>query len=122
MKKQSQNEHLLQFSDKSDENVVCKKTYSLKLEFYNTDRKNEKYHLAYFHFNIQASKFYALLLKNKLLNSVRNFYSSQWVFEISLKVRLLCGRTYFFLNKSNSLTKSWIKYVHSFHRLFSIVF
>ena len=39
LKKQSQNEHLCQFSDKRDEKVVHDKIYLLKFEFYNTDRK-----------------------------------------------------------------------------------
>ena len=39
LENQSQNEHLCQFSDKRDEKVVREKTYLLKLEFYNTDRK-----------------------------------------------------------------------------------
>ena len=39
MKKQSQNKHLSQFSDKSGEKVVHDKIYMLKFEFYNTDRK-----------------------------------------------------------------------------------
>ena len=33
------NEHLSQFSDKSDEKVVREKIYLVKLEFYNSDRK-----------------------------------------------------------------------------------
>ena len=39
IRKNSQNAHLGQFSNKRDEKVVCKKTYLLKLEFYNTERK-----------------------------------------------------------------------------------
>ena len=39
LKKHSQNEHLNQFSDKSDEKVAREETYLLKLKFYNTDRK-----------------------------------------------------------------------------------
>ena len=39
LRKLSQNKHFCQFSDKSDEKVVREKTYLLKLEFYNTDRK-----------------------------------------------------------------------------------
>ena len=38
-KKQSQNEHLGQFFDKSDEIVVREKTYLPKLDFYKIDRK-----------------------------------------------------------------------------------
>ena len=38
-KKRSQNEPFRQFSDKINEKVEREKTYLLKLEFYNTDRK-----------------------------------------------------------------------------------
>ena len=38
-KKQSQNEHLSQFSDKSGEKLIREETYLLKLEFYKTNKK-----------------------------------------------------------------------------------
>ena len=37
-------EHLSQFSDKNDEKVAHEKACLLKLEFYNTDWKEEKCH------------------------------------------------------------------------------
>ena len=36
------NEQMNQFSDESAEKVACEKSYLLKLEFYNTDRKMKK--------------------------------------------------------------------------------
>ena len=82
-KKQSQNEHLSQFSDKSDE-IVREKTYLLKLEFYNTDRKMKSTIRCIFISIITNPNFMHFRPKNKLKKCVRNFYSSQWAFENSL--------------------------------------
>ena len=38
-KNNNQNEHLIQYSNKKSEKLAREKTYWLKLEFYNTDRK-----------------------------------------------------------------------------------
>ena len=64
-KKQSLNEHLRLFSDKSGERMVREKTYRLKLEFYNTDRKMKSIirrvffsiimHLNFMHFRLKVS-------------------------------------------------------------------
>ena len=35
--------------------MAWEKTYLLKFEFYNADRKNEKHHLTYFYLNSQIS-------------------------------------------------------------------
>ena len=49
-----QNEHLSPFSDKRDEKVVRGKTYRLKLEFYNTERKMKIHLMILFLFSVSV--------------------------------------------------------------------
>ena len=77
-KKQSQNEHLSQFLDKSDKKVVHEKTHLLKLKFYNADRKMKIIIWGIFISVIMYQNFMHFHQKTSFKRALEFFYSSQW--------------------------------------------
>ena len=73
-------------SDKSNEKAVREKTYLLKLEFYNTDRKMQNTIRRIFISIIMHPNFMLYRRKISFQKCIRKFYFSQWAFENSLNI------------------------------------